>query len=323
MVKIWEVDFTSFSGISAVAYDNIGSQDLVSPTSIVRTSGTLPEFGFRKGIFFSQDNTDSQFYLLQASGITNAYWRHPATLRSWNLWLYQVGSISSNAVWDSGNADDAYLWISNSTNATTFDNGFHAAGGSSSSYRCKFNNNVLDSNIISPKSNAWHMLTATVDRTVNAVKFYQDGVLVASGSGAGFLPATGVGNEQCIGYRATSKEGTFYLGLAQTFDHVLSDAEVLTMYNTFLVDSEVGETPYQTFSGTVFDTAGLPASGATVYLIHETTKKIESSYTTSGDGYYNIIVPYSGSYTVVSTLTPSGGARAFAMIAISGGVYFP
>lgn len=323
MGKIWEVDFTRFSGSSAVAYDNIGSQDLTVPSNIVRVSGTVPGFNYRPGIYFSLDGIDTQSYNLQASNTSNAFWRHPDNTRSWNMWLYQVNSLSSNTWWDSGNAQDSYLWVSNLSLASNSDNGFYAAGGGSSTYRCRFNSNALDSGF-TPQSNSWHMLTATLDRTNSTVKFYVDGVLRASASGASYMPATGTSNEQCIGYRHLNDEGTFYLGLVQTYDHVLSSGEVSALYGTFLVDSVIGEsTPYQTLSGYVFGTDGLPSSGATVYLLHQDTNNIEAMVTTSGDGYYEVIVPYSGSYTVISTLTPSGGARAVAMLATSGGLYFP
>jgi len=320
MVKIWEVDFTRFSGSTAVAYDNIGSQDLVNPTNIVRNTA-LPDLTVRSGVTFSgKTGANAQFYLLQAAPpVNNAYWRTPAATRSWAIWYYQVAELNTNANWDS-TGGGGYIWVSNSSDANTVDNGFYAAG-SPGAIRCGFGSQILDS-FSDPGPNNWHLLAATLDRNINQVKFYVDGVRVASGTGATFMPATGTGNEQCIGYRSTSRQGNFLLGQAMTFDHVLSDAEVQTMYNTFLVDSSAGNDPYQTFSGTVFGLGGLPASGASIYLIHQDTGKIEFSTSSSGDGSYQVIVPYSGSYTLVSTLTPSGGSRSFPMSAISGGVFF-
>ena len=51
MSKIWEIDFTSFSGSSAL--DNVGTQDLTVVSGTIKKVQPLSQFNFRPGIEFN------------------------------------------------------------------------------------------------------------------------------------------------------------------------------------------------------------------------------------------------------------------------------
>ena len=113
-----------------------------------------------------------------------------------------------------------------------------------------------------------------------------------------------------------------YLGYVATYDHILTPTEVTEIFNTFLRDSAAGEVPLHTISGTVYGLDNTPISGAMVYLIRESGNYIEYYTSTSGNGYYEVPISFSGSYTLVSTNTPDSGGRAQPILSTTGSLVF-
>lgn len=313
MSKIWEVDFTSFSGTSELAYDNVGTQHLLTYYNIEKVD-PLPEFSYRPGITFSIGSSSARYYDLTTPVDSNAFWRRSAsyTSRSFVLWVYLPGGVPNSSYYDSA---EVPLWVATTT-TTTHTDGFLVYGGQTGTARLKINTNVIDGGSLSA---GWHLLVATIDVSGNISKFYIDGQYIGSYSG---IPSATAATYEIIGQRATSAEGTFSLGYVATYDHILSLSEVVALYNTFLVDSISGDDPYQTFSGTVFGLDGEIVEGSKLYLINTDTDLLVSSDVSTESGIYSLVVPTSGNYVVISVDPPYGGSRSFPMIAASGGVYF-
>jgi len=317
--KIWEVDFTSFSGGSNVLYDKVGSQPLTifSGTS---TPVAIPGFNNRQGLYFSNNNA-LQSYVIHGPGVPsvpNAQLRTPYDQRSFVLWIYPVNMYNST-YWDNANKVNG-IWGAYDTTPTAQDGIFamNYAAGNFYSIQAKINSgDYIDSS--GPLTNNWHCVVLTVDRLSNNTKLYIDTVLIDS---AAATPSSGSAAYEFIGDYNTANEGSYYLGQATTYSGVLSPAEITSIYNTFLADSVVGSTYYQTFSGHVYGIDGSAASGIPVCAYYPNLNSVVHSTLTSGDGSYQVILPYSGTYTVFAA-SGSVGAVAIPVVAASGGVYFP
>jgi hypothetical protein len=314
MSKIWEVDFTNFSGVSDVAYDNIGTEHLTVYTGIVR-SNPLPEFTYRPGIAMN-NNASVQNYDLKLSNATNAFWSTSYSQRSFVMWAY-LTDLTDTGLWD--DSFDTGIW---SDFATSGDN----------SPREGFIRDNISSNILLNLNGTnlgqttpvyrpgWHLFVATVDKLAVQSRFYVDAVQVYSGSN---LPSNTLGGQSLIGENKATGEGTYQLAYCATYNNILTQSDVTTIYDTFLKDNVTGSAPYQTLTGTLYDLDGAALSGASAYLIHENTQSLVYYTTTGSGGNFTMDIPYSGSYTLVTTSTPSAGSRAIPVIATSGGVYFP
>lgn len=322
MAKIWECDFTTFSGVSGVALENVGTQHLVSGTNINKVN-PMATMSFRPGVSFIRNTTTAQNFNLTTSNATNALLRGSWTRRSFVLWVYNPQLFTNSSFWDSANASNVVLW-GFQTGAGANDAGVFATGGSSSTMKV-FMAQAQQADL--GNFTGWKNVVITVDRSIGQTKTYADGVLVATTSN---LPPSSTtsssppGTDETIGNKNTSSQGTFQIGYFATYDTVLTPAEITALYTTFLVDNAAGNTPFQTVSGTVFGVNGAAVSGATVYLLHEDSGTIQDKKTSSASGTYTLNIPIVGNYTVVATSSPNQGSRSYPMIVSSGGgVSFP
>jgi len=314
MSKIWEITFTSFSGSSAVAYDNVGTQHLVNPNNITIVN-PVQGFTFRPGVAFTLTDVRQYYDLVTPSAITNAYWVGSWTRRSFVVWGY-FPDTTSGSFWDGNNG--ATIWASFQNLGDEIpDIGLYRSGAGKFVVAINDPSNNLP--VLVPASGTatgWHLLIFTFDKTLPQSKFYIDKVLVASGSTA----INTTTSKQMIGESATGREGSYQLGYVATYDHILSQAEINAIYDTFLIDAVV-DPSFQSLSGVVYSLSGTTQSGSKVYAIYQPTDIMVSKYTTSGDGYYYLNLPYSGAYTVVASTSPQAGARATSIIATSSGVF--
>ena len=102
MSKIWEVDFTSFSGSSNVLYDMVGSNHLTVFNGTMNKQDPLIGFDNRRGVYFSV-NGSAQKYVLYESGIINiteARFTASYSYRSFVLWIRPVGLGSGTSYWE-------------------------------------------------------------------------------------------------------------------------------------------------------------------------------------------------------------------------------
>lgn len=315
MSKIWEVDFTSFSGSTAVAYDNVDSQPMATVTGISKVS-PLPGFINRGGITLTKISS-AQWYDIQNSPCPNACFRQTYNRRSFAFWFYNPITMNNTSYWD--HTYRVIMWGSqaNVNYTSDSDNGIQMdSNGGSYTLKGRINaNNIVDLGDIT----GWNFVVICVDRIAVETKFYLNGVLKATTT---HLPNSTPGNGEHLGNRfAGNGQGTYSLGYVATYDHALSQDEITAMYNTFLVDSTYGQTAYQTCSGYIYDPGHVPVSGAKLDLIYNASNSLLNSYTTSGDGFYSMILPFSGSYSLL-TFKEGVGSQATSVLATSSGVYF-
>ena len=112
MAKIWEVDFTSFSGSSNVLYDLVGSGHLTSYSGTMNKQEPLIGFANRRGIYISL-NSNAQTYYLYGTGVPNvSLARFSATYnyRSFVLWIRPVGINSGTSYWDYATGERDNIW---------------------------------------------------------------------------------------------------------------------------------------------------------------------------------------------------------------------
>lgn len=316
--KIWEIDFTSFSGSSDVLYDQIGAQHLTIFSGTQSIQDPLTGFNNRKGVYISA-NGSVQKYVTYGPGtidLTNARFTSSYTQRSFVLWVYPR-EMYNPTYWEGGIYDESF-WCSNSA-ISTISNGVGANQPLTGIFLAINGTKVITTSAL--LSTAWHCIVITIDRGSNTTKFYIDKTLIGS-SVANPTVATPYSEYLGDHYSAAS-EGSYYLGQATTYTGILTQSEINSIYDTFLVDSVVGSAYYQTFSGQVYGIDGVVASGVPIIAYYNDTNSIVHSTTTSGDGSYQVLLPYSGAYTVVAANGPYGGTAAIPVIATSGSVYFP
>lgn len=312
MALIWEVDFTSFSGVSDVAYDNVGSHHLIQSSGIVKVS-SMPALSLRPGVAFTLNNI-VQVYGVRSSAALNGCFNGSYSYRSFVLWMYNLGNTNSVSFWDVGGT--CGLWAE--WDGVTQNSGFYKNNSGNIEYRFNASTSV-EFGVI---GQGWHMFVSTCDKVSLASTFWLDGVLI--GSSSSITPTAGGTYDCLIGDRDAGREGTYQVGLLQTYDHILTSGEIAAMYSTFLVNSIVGNSdPYQTFSGTLYGLDGLPVSGANHFSLYSPLNEIVHSGQTTDSGTFLVELPYSGEYSVLFTSTPSAGGRVVSAIANSGGVYFP
>jgi len=318
MVKIWEVDFTSFSGATNTALDNIGDQHLTSHTGIQKIS-TVAGFSFRPGLTWGAGGA-ANYYDLVAGSNERASWNsnyNPTQKRSFVMWFYSRGIVPE---------DGATLWGSADDGSLTAENGFIT--GPSSTYDEDLYyayNNGSDVSIAENLflSTGWHCAVATIDRTNGEQRVYVDNSLAFWTNNFSDLPSTSNFKSR-LGDFDSSREISMQLGYVATYDHILYPPEVAEIYERFMFDSAAGETPLHVISGFVYDLNNNPAVGNRVYLIRESSNYIEYYTTTNGAGYYEVPISYSGNYTLIGTNSPNLGAggRAQPLLATAGGITF-
>jgi len=300
MAKIWEVDFTVFSGASDVAVDNVGTQDLITPTGTVGMTkvSPLPGFLFRPGLSFPRVGTGVR-YEITASDSVNAIFSDSYNQRSFVCFYYASGSA-----WGSS----APLWAD--FVGSTFYEGWK---GGSSSLAVELGNSTVGTY---PNSfittSGWKLAVITVDKLSTASHIY--GRSEADDYNSGLIsqvPFTSATRTTRIGASSTSKEMKGSLGYVATYDNILTSGTVDNIWNTFLTDSLIGNPP-AVVSGIVYDDSEVAVSGADVFLVYNSDLTIGfAGYdVTTSSGTYEIDVPLFGDYTLASSNPPNDGARA-------------
>ena len=304
MAKIWEVDFTVFSGGSSdVALDNIGDQDLAfGITNIVKVD-PLPDFNFRPGVTFRRNGTENR-YNLSNTGNSNATFTESYGQRSYVMWYYNHGSWEARApIWaevQSGGDNVQNGWRNNFSNSQLQ---FFANGSAIANYPTHFNT-----------ATGWKLIVATINKTSGQTNVYG-----RSDAGDYFASSTTVPSNSptfthMMGDNGTTRESDFSVGYMATFDHILNASEIDAIEEAFLVDETVAVPP-GVVSGVVFDSDKVPISGADVFLIFNDNPFQLVDYTsTDGEGFYNLSIPYFGDFTLVSSNPPdTQGARAISL----------
>ena len=305
MVKIWEIDFTTFSGGgNDEPQDNVGTQHLSSvigtPTKLTTVGGLTN----RPGIRFNINNSD-QRYEISTAGANNGKFRNaysPTSKRSFVLWCY-VPSTSRDS-------DNSIIW--GDDNSNTYRSGFMI--NTSSQFEL-FVGSSARHTTPAATAGSWHMLAMTVDRTLPKTVLYHQGLEVASGT---YVPSTseGSGYRSSIGDTFQTREPGVDVGLVQTYDHILSSGSIAGLYESFLLDSAGGEDPIFTLSGTVYDTTNTAVSGAPVALYHVEDNEVYERVDADGNGDYVLNIPFAGEYVVfTSSMPPNRGARAVSLSA--------
>lgn len=311
MNKIWEVDFTSFSGSSDVAYDNVGSQHLTSSTGIVKVT-PLPGFSYRGGIHVTEDDVPEN-YKLHTAEVTNGRFTGPfgvSSRRSYVCWAYVPVKPGEGAL--------TYLWGDGSATLFPSDGLVLSPVSGGTEIRFYTTGNLRISYLL-PAVPGWYCIVVTCDRTLTQSKMYVNSLLVGSASNN---TDSSYQTYSYIGHQNVSYENEVYFAYVATYDHILSQSEINVIYNDYLVDRTVAH-PYQVVSGVVYGADGVAVSSATVDLIYSTNNSVVAHTVSDTDGSYVIDVPYSGNYTLVVSSAPSSGAAAVPLVATSGGVYFP
>ena len=301
MAKIWEVDYTVFSGASNIALDNIAGNDLVNNTNIIQIS-TLPGFNFRGGVDFPNSG-GTNYYGGNGTGLPSvARWRDPFTgtsKRSFVMWVYlqQEGTDGSTYMWGGGSSStfptDGFM---RTNRLVTLRRG----GGSGPGQE-----------IPSIEIPGWHSIISTVDRIGVDAKLYIDGSLVGS-TGGTF--SSSPSSNSLIGHSNSGQESDMKLGYTATYDHVLTPTEVSGIHASFLSDTIVAQ-PIASLSGTVHGLQNQTISGADVFLVYNDSPfQLVDYSTTDFGGFYEIDVPYFGDFTLVSSHPPDvPGARAVSL----------
>jgi len=312
MPKIWEVDFTSFSGATDVAYDNVGSQHLTVSSGIVKVA-PLTNYAFRPGVAFT-NNTVKQAYAVRGSNALNGCFRQTFNQRSFVTAVYFNGAVFSNtAFYDS--SGDSTIWAEGASQASISAGFVISQNVAPQSLVFKYSSaSFLDTGLTS--LSGWNILTATIDRIAIETRFYLNKTLVGM---VAQVPDT-VNTDCIVGDFGVNNEGTFQVGLVSTYDTILSPTEINAIVDTGLKDTLVGNTPFQTFSGTLYGNTGNAVSGAKIYAIYDGLTTVASSGSTTSSGTYDLNLPYSGAYTVVFTSSPSAGSRSVNVNAVASGV---
>ncbi|RKZ82104.1 MAG: hypothetical protein DRQ39_11135 [Gammaproteobacteria bacterium] len=304
MAKIWEVDFTSFSGGgSDEPQDSVGSQHLSTVVGTPTKLTTLGGMSFRPGIRFDIDNSD-QGYELHTAGATNGRFRNaysPSSKRSFVLWCYKPSN--------SRDSDLSMIWGDHTSN--NYRDGFYI--NTSNQFEMYVDSSSRYTSATQGVGD-WHMLSMTVDRTVPQTVLYYQGSVVASGT---YVPSTstaGVSTE--IGDTFQTREPGMDLGLVSSYDHIVSPTSMLGIYESFLIDSPGGEDPIFTLSGTVFDPTNVAVSGAPVALYSVADNEIYQRVDADSNGDYTIHIPFAGDFVLMtSSIPPKTGARALSLSA--------
>ena len=301
MVKIWEVDFTSFSGTQP--QDNIGTQHLSSVVGAPPTLSTIGGLSNRPGVRFPLNNVLNRYDIVGSSAhnakFENDYF--PTSKRSFVMWCYKS---------DDSRDTSGEIWMDK--NSFTRMNGFQILNDNSFRFRV---GGLSRYTTATQSGSGWHMLAITVDRTISETNIYYQGEWVASGT---YVPAASEGPfyGAGIGDFDSNTECNLDLGLCTTYDNVLSPASISGLYETFLIDSLAGEDPAFVISGTLYDPILTPISGAPIYLINVNDDEIYSKSVSASGGYYEIDIPFAGDYLLATTnFTVSSGARAVGLTA--------
>lgn len=316
MAKIWQVDFTTYSGSSDVLYDLVGTQHLAYVSGTLNKQSPVIGFNVRQGQLFGVNGIQQRYFIHDGGAInlTNARFTTTYNYRTFTMWIYPL-NMGNASFWE-GAGLNANIW----GGAGIANDLYSGIGATDNGNTIIVRSNV--STILSHNmalSNDWHCITLTVDRLTPKVELFIDGYSVASTN----TVFTTVATNEVIGDTGTSNEASYYLGECATYDTILSPSEILAIYDSGLKDLlTTSGVPYQSISGTAYGLDGLPVSGASVYLIYEPTNSIQNYTTTSGDGSYYLDLLYSGAYTLVTTLPPYSGSRAIPLVATSGSVYF-
>jgi hypothetical protein len=324
MAKIWEIDFTSFSGSGPGLYDlTSGGGNLLTYTGTINIQNPLIGFSNRKGVYFSQQDQAQAYFLYYNAGSINipkARFSAAYNYRSFVMWIYPVG-LGDTDYWDTGGGYREGIWCDSDAPVGSNPCGFASTGGGGSIELYNYGTTAIVSAGGIVTNNEWHLLVATIDRITPKVQLFLDGKLVSTNLVT--VMGTTTPTKSQIGDNSSTREGSYYLGYTATYDTILTSGQVQAIYDSFLVDSVAGDAYYQTFSGQVFNNKNEPVPSADIRAYHLVCDEVVSKTTTSGDGSFFMILPYSGTYVILTEDAPYGGTNSFPVIATSGGVYFP
>jgi hypothetical protein len=309
MAKIWEVDFTSFSGVYPV--DNIDNVPAVAVYGTVQQADPLPEFNLRPGIKLDPNATRDGYVFDRESAYIDCKGNYSGnyTTRSFVCWfrLYDLagptGVSTVTGLYCEGNAfsdgrTGLFLYKTSADNHRIR----YYVNGSQRKEVPTFN--VYE--------DTWHCAVLTVNKGTPVAKLYLDGnyfgetqyVPDNSYAAAGDL-------ETLIGLPVNSYEPPVHLGYVATYSEELSHAAISGIYESFLVDSISGDDPPFTISGTVYDNRDYPVDSSPIYIIDTNSNTIVDHSITTSSGTYQSYIPYSGDFVLVSPNTPPAiGARA-------------
>jgi hypothetical protein len=306
MVKIWEIDFTNFSGTgNDEPQDNVGTGHLNLVTGTPAKVSPLPQFNNRPGVRFEETQPHQGYQVDGSDADSVARFQGsytPTQQRSFVMWFYPHGVTESTAAHQP-------IWLGRKSSGA-FSSGFSVTTSGTFNFWADVHTERYETSAIG--LNTWHLAVMTVDRGSSETVYYFDGSPVYSGS---TLPPLSLDN--CwIGELGTTWEPEVSLGYVATYDHILSEASVSGIYSTFLIDSLSGDDPAFTLSGTVRDSSGTSVSGAPLYLINVSDNQLYETSESSTSGTYSINVPYSGDYVLATAnVVPNIGARALSLTA--------
>lgn len=309
MVKIWELDFTTFSGASnQYPLDNVGDQNISqvvgTPLKVTPVGGLTN----RPGVRFQANNSDQRYELstgFPSLDVTNGFFKNsysPTSKRSFAMWCYLFTA--------SRDGDRAMIW--GDDNSNTYDSGFVINTSNQFEFYVAGTARYTTSTV---SAGSWYHLAMTIDRVAPQTVIYFNGQPVASGT---YVPSTspGFGYRSSIGDTFQTREPNLDLGLVQTYDNILSPSSVEGLYESFIIDSAGGEDPIYTLSGTVYDNTNATVSGAPVALYSPDDNEVYERVDTDGSGEYELQVPFAGDFILFTASTPPGtGARAVSLTA--------
>lgn len=310
MAKIWEVQYTTFSGtFGNEPQDTVGSGHLSVAGSAPSIIEPGPGFSTRRTVSIPNDGTIQAYdygSVDEAKFGTSFY--GPSGRRSFVMWMYKQGSGDSNgSLW--GDADSSFVR-----------SGLKMEG---SNLNIVMNNNFLYNDSAGFGSSQWHNIVVTVDPfaspSSDRVKVYLNNSLILNSSA---LPTTSYSIFR-IGDLNGSREANCILGYTATYDHILSESEIENIYNSFLVDNNnPANFPYAEVSGRVFDVNGFPLDGAEVIAFDPASDQIVSQDVTTTGGDYTLQFESAGVFKVIASKPGIVGGRVVEAVVSGGGVSF-
>lgn len=310
MAKIWEIHYTTFSGtFNNEPQDTVGSGHLTVVGSQPVAIEPLPSFNVRRGVQFPRDGINQGYdynSVDEAKFQTGAYGL--SGRRSFVMWMYKGGSGDTNGS----------LWGEGDTSFTRSGLKMQDAG-----LNLVINNNFIYDSSAGFGNSQWHCIVVTIDPfaspTSDRVKLFLNNVQVANTSA---LPTSAYGTPR-IGDLSGSREANAIIGYTATYDHILNDAEIEQIYNSFLVDSnDPVNFPYAEVSGKVFDAGGSPLGSADVIAFDSATDQIVASDTTTTGGDYTLQFESAGVFKVTASKPGVLGGKIVETVVSGGTVSF-
>lgn len=303
MVKIWEVDFTVFSG--SYPQDNVGTQHL-STISGTPHRVLLPEFTVRSGVeFYTVTGTYDSYDLIAASATNARFSPTHYSKRSFVAWFYAYDLTSFRAP----------IWGENSVN----DNIGHGIQLETNNLVIRKDGSSVYTSTSGLIANYWHNIVITIDKAANQMKMYLDGTerLTTTAPTTNYTSFAKIGDQRIV---SPARESTVALAYTATYDHVLSPAEITLIMDTGLLDVSSPSTyPYATVSGIIFGIDYLPLAGAKVFAYNYNTLGIVASSTSTSSGVYTLNFESAGNYAIGVTKSGVVGGRVV-QVTVTGGV---